>query len=331
VTVCVVAYNHEKYIGQAVKSVLNQEVDFGVEVLVGDDGSDDRTVEKVRAMSAKAPFRLRLLTTRKKRSRKNRERIGGRANWMRLLEAARGKFVLTLDGDDYWMDRRKLKKQLWEFDQDNEVVLVCHDTEVIDEKGKVLRRKPGWKSRRELKLERVIEGMPVHISSVMVKKEVVKKLPGWFKRVAYGDWPYVMLYLAGGKGLYLAEVMTRYRIHAGGRWSLGGKKKRGEHLEEVKKNNIEILDGMKKMLRSEESELIDARVARWYMEMAKDRGVTGENLRLAREYWKLSMKRKWWNGDYGVPGRWGGFWAAYFPTLYKEIKMLMARKNGNRK
>ena len=51
VSVCIVTYNQEKYIKQCVESILNQDVDFPFEVIVGDDCSTDKTLEILKSIS----------------------------------------------------------------------------------------------------------------------------------------------------------------------------------------------------------------------------------------------------------------------------------------
>lgn len=43
VSVIVLTYNHEKYIRQAMDSILKQTTQFAFEILVGDDASTDKT------------------------------------------------------------------------------------------------------------------------------------------------------------------------------------------------------------------------------------------------------------------------------------------------
>ena len=43
VSICCITYNHEKYIGQAIESVLMQKTNFSFELVIGDDFSKDNT------------------------------------------------------------------------------------------------------------------------------------------------------------------------------------------------------------------------------------------------------------------------------------------------
>ena len=63
VSVCMTTYNHEPYIAEAIESVLAQQTSFGVELVVGEDCSTDRTAAICREYAAKYPDRIRLVTS----------------------------------------------------------------------------------------------------------------------------------------------------------------------------------------------------------------------------------------------------------------------------
>ena len=63
VSVCMTTYNHEDWLAQAIESVLAQRTSFGVELVVGEDCSTDRTAEICREYAAKYPDRIRLVTS----------------------------------------------------------------------------------------------------------------------------------------------------------------------------------------------------------------------------------------------------------------------------
>lgn len=45
VSICIMTYNHERYIEQCIDSVLTQNVNFSYEIIVSDDASSDKTVD----------------------------------------------------------------------------------------------------------------------------------------------------------------------------------------------------------------------------------------------------------------------------------------------
>jgi GT2 family glycosyltransferase len=113
VTVLIDTYNHERFIEEAIVSVLEQDFPAGdVEILVVDDGSTDRTPEIVRKF---AP-RVRLL----------RKANGGQASAFNTgIAEVRGQIVAFLDGDDWWT-RDKLTRVLQAMRADPAVGIVGH-------------------------------------------------------------------------------------------------------------------------------------------------------------------------------------------------------------
>src|ERR1700678_2541390 len=90
ITIIIDTYNHERYVEQAIVSVLDQDFpEAETEILVIDDGSTDRTPEIVRKFEP----RVRLL----------RKENGGQASAFNAgIPEATGEIVAFLDGDDWW-------------------------------------------------------------------------------------------------------------------------------------------------------------------------------------------------------------------------------------
>jgi glycosyltransferase involved in cell wall biosynthesis len=103
VSVCLLTYNHARYIRASIESVLAQANDVELEIFIGDDCSDDGTSEIVAAFAIEHP---RLIT-----HVRHGTRIGGAANYAAVLAASHAPFIAYLDGDDYWLTG-KLKRQL---------------------------------------------------------------------------------------------------------------------------------------------------------------------------------------------------------------------------
>ena len=102
VSVCITTRNQRDYITQCIESVLAQRGAFTLELLVGDDASEDGTDEVAAQLAACHP---NLVYVRQS------PRIGASANTKRLIELAQGEFIARLDGDDYWLPG-KLARQL---------------------------------------------------------------------------------------------------------------------------------------------------------------------------------------------------------------------------
>lgn len=104
VSVCMTTYNHEKFISQAIESVLCQRTTFGVEVVIGEDCSTDNTLAICRQYEAQYPDRVRVIASK--------NNIGMHANYRRTVEACRGKYIAMCDGDDWFSDENKLQIQV---------------------------------------------------------------------------------------------------------------------------------------------------------------------------------------------------------------------------
>lgn len=118
VSVLMVTYNHEKYIRQAIEGVLMQNTDFEFELIIGEDCSTDRTREICFEYQKRNPDKIRVLW-----AEKNVFKHGG--NIRRVFARCRGEFLAICDGDDYWTDPLKLKKQV-DVMRDNANVGLCY-------------------------------------------------------------------------------------------------------------------------------------------------------------------------------------------------------------
>ncbi|MGN1340563.1 MAG: glycosyltransferase family 2 protein, partial [Oscillospiraceae bacterium] len=103
VSVVLVCYNQEKYIAQALDSVLMQKTDFPFEIIVGDDASGDTTPDIVMQRCEQYPDRIRFI--------RRETNIGATRNAYELMLLCRGRYIAYLEGDDYWTDEYKLQKQ----------------------------------------------------------------------------------------------------------------------------------------------------------------------------------------------------------------------------
>ncbi|HYZ50349.1 MAG TPA: glycosyltransferase [Nitrososphaeraceae archaeon] len=119
ISAVITLYNLEKYIDDAIQSVLRQTRQPD-EIIVVDDCSTDGSANIV------GKYRDRIIYIRQEKN------IGALKNSLSGLKAATGDIVAFLDGDDVWMPE-KLEKIEKEFLQDEEVVLVSHDFIQVDE------------------------------------------------------------------------------------------------------------------------------------------------------------------------------------------------------
>lgn len=126
-SVGVLAYNHEKYIAQALNSILMQKVDFEYEIIIGEDCSTDNTRNILLDFSAAYPDRIKLILHDKN--------LGMNANADSVRFSCKGCYMAFLDGDNYWTDENKLQKQI-DFLESNKLYIgYAHKVYVVDENG----------------------------------------------------------------------------------------------------------------------------------------------------------------------------------------------------
>ncbi|QOY93620.1 glycosyltransferase family 2 protein [Massilia sp. UMI-21] len=124
VSICVVTYNQERLITQCLQSLVDQEVDFDIEIVVADDCSTDGTRLIVEQFSARYPDLIRPFLHEKN--------IGAYKNFLFVHEQARGMYIAHMDGDDYALPG-KLKAQADFLDANPECNVVFHRVKVLYE------------------------------------------------------------------------------------------------------------------------------------------------------------------------------------------------------
>ena len=132
VSVLVTFYNQDKYVNQALSSIFNQKTEFGIKVLVGDDGSSDDTRAIVEQWIEKYPGQIELYVM----DRTPGKHIAGfRAskNRINLLKHVDTEYFIYLDGDDYFDYEGKLQRQVEILDNpDNSDCIACgHNTDML--------------------------------------------------------------------------------------------------------------------------------------------------------------------------------------------------------
>ncbi len=106
VSILCTSYNHERYIESAIRGFLSQDCSFPFEILIHDDASTDGTQRIIRDWQKRYPKLIHgVLQVENQFSR-------GVRPFELLLARARGEFVATCEGDDFWVDASKLQRQV---------------------------------------------------------------------------------------------------------------------------------------------------------------------------------------------------------------------------
>lgn len=124
VSVAMISFNHEKYIEQALESVLMQKTNFKFEIIIGDDCSTDKTQEIVSKYCNKYPGLIKGILRNKN--------IGALNNVYDVFTRCKGKYIAILEGDDYWTSNTKLQKQFEVLEHNPQLSAVAHKRIVVD-------------------------------------------------------------------------------------------------------------------------------------------------------------------------------------------------------
>lgn len=200
VSVIIPAYQSDRYIVQAVESVLQQE-SCRYEVIVIDDGSTDSTEQVLE------PYRdhLRYL---------KQENQGVAVARNHGIEVARGDFVAFLDADDYFLPK-KLARQAEILLKRPNLGIVHSGWQRVDHQGKKLLDICPWKQIPELDLENWLRWKPVLPSAMMFRREWLQYVGGFDARFPPAEDTNLVLKLAlkGCKTAWLREITVCYRQH----------------------------------------------------------------------------------------------------------------------
>jgi glycosyltransferase involved in cell wall biosynthesis len=279
VSVCMITYNHERFIAQAIESVVTQETDFAYELVVGEDCSTDRTREICVTYQQKYPDRIRLLLHDKNLG------MWGKPNFIKTFNACQGEYIAILEGDDYWTSRQKLQRQAHFLDThpDYAGCFTLTETLVEDISYEGFRSFPPPQLQKDTyTIADLLRGDFVGAGSTMYRRGLLSPLPDWFASATLGDWALLIMSAQHGKLGYIREPMAVYRIHAGGFYS-------NLPIVEQHSRNIELLKVIEPHLESDYGRLIAANLALRYYHLSAQY-LRQRDKRLARHYAIESIK-----------------------------------------
>lgn len=239
-SVILITYNHEKYIENALDSVLSQVTDFPFEIVIGDDCSPDDTKNIIREYRDKYPDIIRIV---------HREKNTGRPtlNVYETTMKCRGDYLAYLEGDDYWTDSDKLQKQMDFLNEHPEYIACTHSHKMIDDNGnditdpEILKISDMYKWSGEFTMDDFEKSgfWPGHYASVVSKNIYKNKKHDYtilYKSHDFVDDGQILLFLLmEGKIYRLDDEMSvwRYVKKAGGNSWTSRSMKRNIQKEDI--------------------------------------------------------------------------------------------------
>lgn len=124
VSICCLTYNHQKYIAKALDSFLIQKTTFPFEIIVHDDASTDDTPKIVMQYAKKYPGIIKLIA--QETNQFSQGEVFG-IYYRYIFPQAKGKYVAFCEGDDYWINDRKLQIQFEYMENNSNCSLAFHN------------------------------------------------------------------------------------------------------------------------------------------------------------------------------------------------------------
>lgn len=210
VSVLMTTYGHQKYIKQAIESILAQQCNFQVELIISDDLSPDDTgiiVEEIIKTHPKSNW-IKYI--------KHKKNIGYGENFLFVLEQASGKYIALCEGDDYWIDEQKLQKQFDYMEANPNLVFSFHNAKRFMERDNKFIPYVGlddFKNKEVVKTKKLFMrgGGTYPTPSAFFKTNIVSDLPNFFYSFEIRDTSLLLLAISRGDIGYLSDCMCVYR------------------------------------------------------------------------------------------------------------------------
>jgi glycosyltransferase involved in cell wall biosynthesis len=207
VSIVMSSYNHEKYISEAIESVLNQT--FGdFELIVVDDCSGDNSKEIIADYQAKDERILAIF---------HKENCGIPKTLNEGMSRSSGRFISFINSDDAWVSS-KLEKQLGVLKYNGDLIVWC-EGEIIDRKSKptgmTFTQLNGSQERKKSGdiFEELMYGNYVFLSSVIFSAENVRDIK-FDEHLKYlNDYKFMVDLARKCKYYFIKEPLAKYRIH----------------------------------------------------------------------------------------------------------------------
>ena len=206
ISVVIVSYNEEKYISQAIDSCLQQKYDGEVEIIVGDDGSNDGSIDILNKYTQMYPEQIKYFVMDRPVDNKVVPSFRVSNILKRAFAQASGDYIICLSGDDYFCDDMLFQKQSNILQKDRNMrfaAAVCAFKNVWDSGEELL--KPISKTQGTF----FWGGDYMHISCFMFRRETTES--SFMLQRFCDDTGLAYSIICNGKLRYISDVAMCYR------------------------------------------------------------------------------------------------------------------------
>lgn len=210
VSVHMPAYNHERYIAQALDSALMQRTDFDFEIVIGEDCSTDNTRAVAIEYANRYPEKIRLIAHEKN--------LGIWDNDQSIIRACRGEYIAWLESDDYWSSVDKLQRQVDFLDRNADFSACFHWARRLSDAAKPATWKNGPPVAKPYYcLDDLLEnGHFIPSCTAVFRGDLVREPLEWTRHTPFLETTYSVKFALNGKIGFLDEEMAVFRYHSAG-------------------------------------------------------------------------------------------------------------------
>jgi glycosyltransferase involved in cell wall biosynthesis len=203
ISVVISTYNRQRFIGEAIESVLNQSYP-PLEIIVVDDGSTDGTERTVRSFDGKIPIHYHWQPNR------------GQASSLNLgVSLAKGDWIAFHDSDDIWYTH-KLAVQVCHLQNHPDVSFFYSNMDycLLDETGGTTAVSRRFHSAL---VPLMFNGLPnVHVPTVLVRRDVLRQVGGFNQGLRIGEsWELFTRIALAYQLHHIPECLAKQRYHPG--------------------------------------------------------------------------------------------------------------------
>ena len=206
-SVVIISYNEKQYLSDAIKSCLAQNFDGSFEIIIGDDGSSDGSIELITEFAAQYPDTITWFTMERLDAVDVIPSLRVSNVLKKAFSIAKGEYLTVMSGDDLLCDRNKFSRQIG-FLEENSGYSSCYtDYKQFDDDGKeqnVLMRSSRNNAAFWSKCY-------MHISCFLFRRNALDYVLERF----CDDTGLILSILKSGKAKHLAGVMFGYRQRDG--------------------------------------------------------------------------------------------------------------------
>ncbi len=215
VSVICCTYNQEKYIEDTILGVLCQDTPYRYEFIIHDDCSTDSTSEIIRKYADNYPKIIKHIIPAKNIYSQ------GIQPGINAFSFSNGKYIALCEGDDFWIDEKKLTKQVDILENKKDINICFSSAYTLQPNGKIDLTCNYHNQIFCAPLSTVIRqgGAYMPTASLLFRRDVFIQFKNNFSKASIGDYYCQILGSINKGAIYLPDITCVYRINSLGSWS----------------------------------------------------------------------------------------------------------------